>query len=464
MDRLVGYRFHPTDDELITYYLNSKIMGNNTWLVHQAMTEIDFCKFDPWDLHLQSKISSNDPVWYFFSPRDNPNPKKKGTKRTTNSGFWKATGVDRKIKRKGGSGEIGVKKTLVFYSGRVPNGSRTPYVMHEYHSSVLSPGQNTYVICKVKFKGDAADAPSGNGSEPSYSLASNLNDIEMSTGSGFNCQGQVQVQGTPESFYGITENDLVMPLNDQTGLSLWEVQNLEKFGGNPNVELQTPYWNQNENESNYSLMNLNQEDWKYLFDDDTEQAMYKHVQEDHNDYRPQEALTGVCVDSSSDSDAESVSAKSYQETSSPVDTVGSSNGNHQTDLDDDVHVEEMLSSLDHKELVATTTSEKAGPSRPQRRYNNGPIRFQLPSKQEVKKVKERASVAAVPREMTVWKVAQDTNKAASVVVAREKKGWFIWHDAIEKRREHPPPYVYLVNMVVGIFLLVSLLYAIISVS
>lgn len=89
-----------------------------------------------------SKLKSDDPVWYFFCPKEYTSAKKKVTKRTTSSGYWKATGVDRKIKdKRGNRGEIGIKKTLVYYEGRVPKGVWTPWVMHEYHITCLPQDQ-----------------------------------------------------------------------------------------------------------------------------------------------------------------------------------------------------------------------------------------------------------------------------------------------------------------------------------
>ena len=53
--------------------------------------------------------------------------------RTTERGFWKATGSDRAVRCAADPKRlIGLKKTLVYYEGRAPRGTKTDWVMNEY--------------------------------------------------------------------------------------------------------------------------------------------------------------------------------------------------------------------------------------------------------------------------------------------------------------------------------------------
>lgn len=78
----------------------------------------------------KSRLKTRDQEWYFFSALDKKYGNGGRMNRATNKGYWKATGNDRPVKHE--QRTVGLKKTLVFHSGRAPDGKRTNWVMHEY--------------------------------------------------------------------------------------------------------------------------------------------------------------------------------------------------------------------------------------------------------------------------------------------------------------------------------------------
>ncbi|KAM3206919.1 hypothetical protein ACQJBY_062225 [Aegilops geniculata] len=126
-----GFRFHPTEEELLTYYLFKKVASQRIDL--DVIRDVDLNKLEPWDIQERCRIGTgpqND--WYLFSHKDKKYPTGTRTNRATAAGFWKATGRDKAIYSASGSGRIGMRKTLVFYKGRAPHGYKSDWIMHEY--------------------------------------------------------------------------------------------------------------------------------------------------------------------------------------------------------------------------------------------------------------------------------------------------------------------------------------------
>lgn len=144
-----GFRFHPTDEELITFYLINKISDSS--FTGRAIADVDLNKSEPWDLPGKAKMGEKE--WYFFSLRDRKYPTGVRTNRATNTGYWKTTGKDKEIYNSVTSELVGMKKTLVFYRGRAPRGEKTNWVMHEYRihakSSYRTAKHDEWVVCRV---------------------------------------------------------------------------------------------------------------------------------------------------------------------------------------------------------------------------------------------------------------------------------------------------------------------------
>ncbi|EOY26392.1 NAC domain - like 10 [Theobroma cacao] len=122
-----GFRFHPTEEELVEFYLRRKVEGKRFNV--ELITFLDLYRYDPWELPALAAIGEKE--WFFYVPRDRKYRNGDRPNRVTTSGYWKATGADRMIRAEN-SRSIGLKKTLVFYSGKAPKGIRTSWIMNEY--------------------------------------------------------------------------------------------------------------------------------------------------------------------------------------------------------------------------------------------------------------------------------------------------------------------------------------------
>ncbi|XP_020201927.1 protein FEZ [Cajanus cajan] len=156
-DVMPGFRFHPTDEELVDFYLKRKIQQKS--LPIELIKQVDIYKYDPWDL--PKLAGTGEKEWYFYCPRDRKYRNSARPNRVTRAGFWKATGTDRPIYSSEGKC-IGLKKSLVFYRGRAAKGMKTDWMMHEFRLPCISdsappknlsdkslPPSDSWAICRI---------------------------------------------------------------------------------------------------------------------------------------------------------------------------------------------------------------------------------------------------------------------------------------------------------------------------
>ncbi|KAJ8529865.1 hypothetical protein K7X08_036700 [Anisodus acutangulus] len=115
-----GFRFYPTDEELVVHFLHRKVA---LLPCHpDVIPDLDLYPYDPWDLDGKAMAEGNK--WYFYSRRTES--------RITENGYWKSLGVDEPIFSSSSDANIGMKKNYAFYIGEPPEGVKTNWVMQEY--------------------------------------------------------------------------------------------------------------------------------------------------------------------------------------------------------------------------------------------------------------------------------------------------------------------------------------------
>ncbi|KAL3737331.1 hypothetical protein ACJRO7_026149 [Eucalyptus globulus] len=153
-----GFRFHPTDEELVMHYLVRRCTSQP--IAVPIIAELDLYKHDPWDLPGLALYGEKE--WFFFSPRDRKYPNGSRPNRAAGSGYWKATGADKPI---GSPKPVGIKKALVFYAGKAPRGDKTNWIMHEYRLADVdrsirkknSLRLDDWVLCRIYNKKGAIE-------------------------------------------------------------------------------------------------------------------------------------------------------------------------------------------------------------------------------------------------------------------------------------------------------------------
>ncbi|CAO2196700.1 unnamed protein product [Urochloa humidicola] len=155
-----GFRFHPTDEELVMHYLCRRCAGLP--IAVPIIAEIDLYKFDPWQLPRMALYGEKE--WYFFSPRDRKYPNGSRPNRAAGTGYWKATGADKPV---GTPKPLAIKKALVFYAGKAPKGEKTNWIMHEYRLADVDRSArkknslrlDDWVLCRIYNKKGGLEKP-----------------------------------------------------------------------------------------------------------------------------------------------------------------------------------------------------------------------------------------------------------------------------------------------------------------
>ncbi|OVA06046.1 NAC domain [Macleaya cordata] len=174
-----GYRFYPTEEELITFYLHNKLDGKRDDDFNRVIPLVHIYDLDPWQLpQISGELCHKDTEqWFFFTPRQEREARGGRPNRTTTSGYWKATGSPGYVYSSSSSSSssfssagttgggnhhriIGMKKTMVFYKGKAPTGRKTKWKMNEYRAIIHGGSDQTstpmlrheFSLCRVYVK------------------------------------------------------------------------------------------------------------------------------------------------------------------------------------------------------------------------------------------------------------------------------------------------------------------------
>ncbi|CAN6449769.1 unnamed protein product [Victoria cruziana] len=137
-----GFRFHPTEEELVCHYLRNKVFPSKPSSSRSAVElirEVDVYRFDPADLPAEAGLATGKDQWFFFSARGRREGRRS---RATDSGVWRFVGRDESVVSTK-EGIVGVKRTLAFYRGKRRCFEKTEWMMNEY---VLASGGDHFAM------------------------------------------------------------------------------------------------------------------------------------------------------------------------------------------------------------------------------------------------------------------------------------------------------------------------------
>nr|TKV99357.1 hypothetical protein SEVIR_8G038000v2 [Setaria viridis] len=155
-----GYRFYPTEEELLSFYLRHRLAGTMPQVEH-FIPVVDIYRYHPSELQAMAGVANvgDKEQWFFFCPWAERELHGGRPARTTPSGYWKAAEVASYVYSAPANRVIGEKRTMVFYEGRAPMGKKTRWKMNEYKAAdgaplLLAAGapvrlRNEFRVCRV---------------------------------------------------------------------------------------------------------------------------------------------------------------------------------------------------------------------------------------------------------------------------------------------------------------------------
>ncbi|GER38893.1 NAC domain protein [Striga asiatica] len=139
----IGFRFQPTDEELLVHYLKRKVFSQP--LPVSVIPDLDVFHLNPWDLPgcLRDKR-------YFFCKKKMNFMSKCSSNFSTGCGHWKGSNKEKQIL--GNNLVIGIRKSYVFHQAKKNSGGlKSEWVLQEFCivGSISTPYLNQKIMVQV---------------------------------------------------------------------------------------------------------------------------------------------------------------------------------------------------------------------------------------------------------------------------------------------------------------------------
>ncbi|CAK7329216.1 unnamed protein product [Dovyalis caffra] len=151
-DLLPGYRFCPSDQELIIHYLDKKVKNEPVSCTF-AVNDFDLYSKHPWEIwdifggnHLVSELDKDRGLFFFTQPRKRSG-KDSRFSRSFGGGTWHGEDAATLIKTADTELSTGLKKRFTYKNPKSPHSQK--WIMFEFS---LVGHSTDYVLCQLKVK------------------------------------------------------------------------------------------------------------------------------------------------------------------------------------------------------------------------------------------------------------------------------------------------------------------------